>query len=334
MNNHTIRKPDDLHIHLRQGEMLKEVIGFTAQQCRRALVMPNTIPPVLSDSDVRRYREEIEAAIPEDVQFTPLMTFKIVDSIAPEMVPALSESGAVGGKLYPEGVTTNSEDGVKDIESLFPLFESMSEHGLVLCIHGETPGTFSMDREETFLPTLEKIARRFPALKIVFEHASTARAIEVVESLHENVAATITAHHLKITLDDLLGGKLNPHNFCKPVVKRPEDRDALIKAATSGNPKFFLGSDSAPHSIEAKECCEGAAGVFTAPILLPLLADLFEEHGALEKLEFFTSEAGAKFYGLPLNEEKITLVKKPFVIPKETNGIVPFLAGETLTWSL
>lgn len=329
-----LRRIDDMHVHLRQGDMLAGVLAQTVKQCARALVMPNTSPAVLTAEDVINYRRAILDLLPAGVDFKPLMTFKVAPSTTASQVKALKACSAVAGKLYPDGVTTNSQGGVTDFESLYPVYEAMQEEGLVLCLHGEMPGAFSLDRESKFLSVLQAIAADFPALKIVLEHATTAEAIECVRSLGPNVAATLTVHHLYITLDDVIGGNLNPHVFCKPVAKRPEDRDALIAAAISGNAKFFLGSDSAPHHISAKECACGAAGVYTAPVLVPALVELFEMHGALAKLEAFTSEFGAKFYGLPLNEGLLTLEEKAWTVPDDYHGVKPFLSGLKLKWSI
>jgi dihydroorotase len=262
------------------------------------------------------------------------MTFRVMPTTTPAMVKDHKRVGATAGKLYPEGVTTNSEGGVKDLQSLYPVYKAMQEEGLVLCLHGEVPGVFSLDRETAFLETLRTLAKDFPKLKIVLEHATTADAIDTVVKLPANVAATITAHHLRITLDDVIGDKLNPHAFCKPIAKRPLDRDALVKAATSGNPKFFLGSDSAPHPVETKECACGAAGVYTAPVLLPVLAETFEEAGHLDKLESFTSRFGAEFYGLPLNDQYIELQRESWTVENQYGGVVPFMAGHKFNWKL
>ncbi len=323
-----------MHVHLRQGDMLRQVISFTAVQCRRALAMPNTIPPILTAEDVRRYREEIEAASPKEVDFEPLMTFKVTQKTSPSMVKELTEAGVLAGKLYPEGVTTNSEDGVTDILALAETFHAMAESSIVLCIHGEVPGVFSLDREAAFIEILNRLAQEIPSLRIVLEHVSCAAAVKAVQQLGDNVAATITAHHLCMTLEDVIGNKLMPHNFCKPILKRPEDRDALRAAATSGSPKFFLGSDSAPHTVSTKECDCGAAGIYSAPVLLPLLAQIFEEENALDKLEKFTSEFGASFYGLPLNEEYLELISEPYTVPASISDVVPFKANDQLSWRL
>jgi dihydroorotase len=329
-----LRKVDDMHVHLRQGDMLRNVLRHTAMQCERALVMPNTIPPILSAEDVANYRQSIVDALDGESGFTPLMTFKVAPKTAVSEIRALKAIGAIAGKLYPEGVTTNSEGGVTDFSALYPVYAAMQDEGLVLCLHGEMPGVFSLDRESSFLETLKTIARDFPRLKIVLEHATTADAVECVLGLPENVAASLTVHHLYLTLDDVIGDKLNPHVFCKPIAKRPEDRDALVKAAMSGNAKFFLGSDSAPHLVAAKECACGAAGVYTAPVLIPALCELFEKNGKLDRLQAFTSEFAAKFYGLPLNQHSIIVRQETWTVPEQYNDVKPFLAGSQLNWKI
>lgn len=334
MGNLTIRKIDDMHVHLRQGAMLENVLPHSVAQCGKALVMPNTAPPIVTADDVSSYRDAIMKLVPKGAKFEPLMTFKVVAGTLPEHIPGLKAAGAVAGKLYPEGVTTNSEDGVRDLSKLYDTYAAMQEHGLVLCLHGEVPGVFCLDREKAFLETLQKLSCDFPKLRIVLEHATTADAIEAVKKLPSNVAATLTVHHLYITLDDVIGDKLSPHHFCKPIAKRHEDRDALVEAATSGNPKFFLGTDSAPHAIAAKECDCGAAGVYTAPVIVPALAQLFEDQGKIDRLESFTSEFGSRFYGLAQNEEKLTVLEQEWQVPANYDGVVPFLAGKTLRWML
>lgn len=323
-----------MHIHLRQADMLKAVLPHTVKQCSRAIVMPNTVPPVLTVEDLVNYRSSIIENLTNGDQFEPLMTFKVAPSTTPEEVKKLKEAGATAGKLYPDGVTTNSEDGVNDFKALYPVYDEMQNQNLVLCLHGEMPGEFSLDRETKFLETLKDIAGKFSKLKIVLEHCTTEAAIECVKALPENVAASITLHHLYLTLDDIIGGSLNPHAFCKPVAKFPSDREALVSAATSGNPKFFLGSDSAPHTVASKECACGAAGIYTAPVLLPALCQLFEARDRLDNFEPFVAEFGAKFYGLPLNKGSVKLVKKEWTVPEEYEGVKPFLAGEKLSWQL
>lgn len=337
MKQFTIRKFDDMHVHLRQGAMLANVLPHTMSQCGKALVMPNTAPAIATAEDVVQYERsirEIVQRINPHSSFRPLMTFKILPTTTPAQVLALKGVGTVAGKLYPEGVTTNSEDGVRDFNALRDVYAAMEENNLVLCLHGEAPGAFCLDREKLFLETLERIASDFPRLRIVLEHATTADAITCVRQLTGNVAATITVHHLYITLDDVIGDKLNPHLFCKPIAKRDADREALREAATSGNSKFFLGTDSAPHPVETKECSCGAAGVYTAPVLMPALAQLFEDLNCFDKLESFAARFGSEFYGLPLNTETVTLVEDAWSVPKQMDGVVPFMFGETLRWRL
>lgn len=335
----TLRQPDDMHVHLRDGEMLKQVLFFTETAFARALVMPNLPKPVLTGADAMEYKKAILAC--RSTNFEPLMTIKLVASTTPAIIKEAMEVGVLAGKFYPEGVTTNSADGVRDVETLYPIFEAMEKHGMVLSLHGEEPGAFCLDREMLFLRSLEAIAEKFPQLKIVLEHITTEAAASMVRSLPDNVAATITVHHLILTLDDVIGDAgIQVHHFCKPIPKKPGDRDQLVEAVLSGNPKFFLGTDSAPHAVGKKECSHGCAGVFSAPVALEVLAEVFEKHDALPKMEAFTSEFGARFYGLPLNERPITLRKEEWDVPDFygyggfTNPVVPFKAGGTLTWRL
>ena len=342
MDRIKIRRPDDFHVHLRDGGMLDTVGPATSRRFARGLVMPNLVPPVASGPDVIRYKLRI-LRVTERAggEFEPLMAFKVLPSTDADLVRQVAAAGAVAGKLYPAGVTTNSEDGVSDLEPLTLAFEAMQETGLVLCIHAELPGAFVMDRESAYLSRVAWIAERFPDLRIVIEHVTTTEACALVESgSFPNVAATITPHHLWTTLDDVVGGSLNSHAFCKPVPKRPEDRSSLIAAATGGSPKFFLGTDSAPHSVQDKESC-GCAGVFNAPVALELLAEIFEDQGALNKLEGFTSRFGAEFYGLPLNDGSLELVRETWRVPDRwiepsSSGpsviVVPFLAGRKMRW--
>ena len=312
---------------------MRAVLPFTEQAFARALIMPNTTPTEIRTAvDAAVYRGEMKEHCRRG--FTPLMTIKLLDRTTPHEIIACKSAGVIAGKVYPQGVTTNSDNGPVDMHVLYPVFAEMERVGMVLCLHGEDPKAFCMDRESVFLAQLCEIARSFPKLKIVLEHVTTLQAVGVVKELPDTVAATITAHHLYLTLDDVIGAKLHPHNFCMPIAKRPEDRDALRRAVLSGNPKFFLGTDSAPHTRETKECAEGCAGVFTAPMVIPLLTSFFEEFEALEMFERFTSESGARFYGLPLNEEKIRLIRQPFHIPEVIEGIVPYLAGKTLNWRI
>ncbi len=261
------------------------------------------------------------------------MTIQITESTTSEIVNIAYHLGAIAGKVYPVSVTTNSGNGVRDFEKLFPVFGKMEKIGMRLLLHGEKPDMFCLNREKQFLDILIKINKKFPELKIVLEHITTKEAVETVKSL-KNVAATITAHHLVLTLDDVVGNLLSPHNFCKPIAKFPKDRVALFEAATSGNPKFFFGSDSAPHLKERKECSSGCAGIFSAPVAIPLLAEIFEKEGRLNKLENFVSKFGAVFYDLPLNKERIMLVKEDWIIPQDYRDIVPFMAGKKLSWQV
>lgn len=332
MEKLVIRKPDDFHVHLRQGTDC----GSYARDARKAgfsrvLVMPNTLPPITSAPQLISYQRQIEVAA---TGLEALMTFKVMKNMTSEDIGALKSEGALAGKLYPAGVTTNSEDGIAQVSEAFPVFEAMEDLGLVLCLHGEHPQAFSLDREKAFLPDLKKIHKNFPKLKIVLEHISTVEGIKLVKELGPQVGGTITVHHLLYTLDDLLGGSLNPHLFCKPLLKRPQDREALRGAALSGNPKFFFGSDSAPHVRENKESSLCSAGIYTMPVSLALLAQFYEEAKALEALEPFVSQFGSDFYGLPPNSGTITLIKEPWVVSKLYHGVVPFRGGETLSWQV
>jgi dihydroorotase len=331
MDLHRLAAPDDFHVHLRQDDALADYARQTASQFRRALVMPNTLPPISSVAGLTAYREWILRAAPS---FEPLMSFKVTEELTEQGVQELAGAGAVAGKLYPRGVTTHAEDGVRDVQALYPALATMEREGLVLCIHGEEPGTFILDRERAFLPRLVELAERFPTLRIVFEHASTKEAVACVAELPPTVAATITVHHLLLTLDDLLGTGIVPHHFCKPVVQTPADRAALRHAAFSGSAKFFFGSDSAPHPRKNKECAHGAAGVYSAPVALPALCELFVAEADLATLEAFTSRHGADFYGLPHNEGTVALAEDPWQVPSEVDGAVPLLAGRTLRYRM
>lgn len=353
MNDIVLTAPDDFHVHLRDGEILHSVVGYTSSVFRRALVMPNLTPPVRSGHDVASYRQRIlDAHGNQNVPFTPLMTFKVMPGMSPSEVATCLAAGAVGGKLYPQGVTTNSSDGVSDIEASYPVFEELESRGAVLCLHGETPGVFCMDQEKAFLKDLKGIVQAFPRLRVVLEHVTTADAVRAVLEGPETLSATVTVHHLMTTLDDVVGGFLKPHNFCKPIPKRPEDRSAIQDAVFGGSPKFFLGTDSAPHFVGTKECSSGCAGVFSAPCAMEILLELFEEKGVNESiLESFTSFNGAAFYGLPRNEDKVRFVRLPCNVPNDvpvwdmsqdmgifprkrrSGTIIPFRAGCGLRWS-
>ncbi len=330
----------DLHVHFRQGPQLRSVVPWTARFCAAALVMPNTTPPIRIASPLENYRDEIISSAGNESGncFQPLMTFKILPDTHVNTLRPLKEAGAVAGKVYPRGLTTNAEDGVEDFFALYPVFAAMEALGLVLCLHGEMPGKDidGMDRERAFLKTLIFIARTFPRLKIVMEHITTAAAVDTILLLPNNVAATITVHHLLLTHDDVGGDKMRPHHYCKPVAKLQADRTALIQAAISGCPKFFFGSDSAPHAKEKKECSECCAGIFTAPVILPLLAEIFAKHNALDRLLYFIHDSGGRFYRLTekMPVHYLRLAQEPMTVPPEIDGIVPFMAGQTLPWSV
>ena len=343
MQELTILRPDDFHVHLRQDGDLSTTVRETANVFGRALVMPNTKPPVLHWEQVVDYVLKIQDKVPEarSGSFVALMTIQITAETTPFDIRACDNAICPAGKLYPAGVTTNSGNGVTDVKALYPVFAEMEKCGKVLCLHGETPVAYCLDREFRFLETLMDLWEAFPKLRIVLEHLSTAAAVRCVEDAPETVAATITAHHLLLTLDDVVGALLEPHHFCKPIPKGPDDRKALIEAATGGNPKFFFGSDSAPHPKGAKERAAGCAGVFSAPTALPTLAEVFESRGALDRLEAFTSKYGAAFYGLPdwpygMGERgTITLRKESWTVPdKIDKRFVPFRAGQTLSWKI
>jgi dihydroorotase len=336
MQTLTIRRPDDWHVHLRDGEMLKAVAPFTARQFARAIVMPNLNPPVTTVEAATAYRDRIvEAAGPG---FTPLMTCYLTDDTSPDEIARGFEEGSwIAAKLYPAGATTNSASGVTDIRNIYPALARMERIGMVLCVHGEvTDAVVDMfDREAVFIErVLRRLVDDFPMLKIVFEHITTEEAAKFVGTNAGRVAATITPQHLIINRNALFAGGLRPHAYCLPVAKREKHRLAVRKAAISGKPWFFLGTDSAPHTREAKESACGCAGIFNAPFALESYASVFEEEGALDKLEAFASKNGPRFYGLPLNEGTITLEKSETQVPQEIEGIVPFHAGETLRWRM
>ncbi len=327
----TLTRPDDFHLHIRNFPEAKNYLLDSAKWFSRALIMPNTLPPIDSVEKLKIYRSQIEQT---GTSLTPLLSFKIMPSMDAQTITDLAQAGAVAGKLYPKGATTNAEDGVDQIEAIFPLFEAMQKAGLVLCIHGEDPNAPVLDRERAFFPVATKIINRFPNLRIVIEHLSSKEGVDFVRSCPSNVAATLTAHHLWFTLDDMMGNGFSPHLYCKPVIQKEEDRVALREAAFSGSPQFFFGSDSAPHLKEKKENPLAAAGVYSAPVAVPVLVQLFEEHGFLNRLEFFLSKAGAQFYQLPPNSETITLERKRWTVWQERYGVVLMLAGKELQWQL
>jgi dihydroorotase len=332
-----MRKPDDWHVHLREGDVLNTVLPYTARNFKRALVMPNLKEPITSASEAIAYKARIKE-LSNGTSFEPVMTLKLWKGTAPEEI-RFAAGIAKAVKLYPDGVTTNSNTGINEPMEVNPkIYEEMVKAKMVFCIHAEAPDSFCLDREKDYLPAVHALSANYPDLKIVLEHVTTAEGVRFVMS-HPNMAATITPHHLAITLDDLIGDKLEPHNFCKPVAKHYSDRDALQHVAFHGHTQFFLGTDSAPHVQGTKECASGCAGCFTSPIAIPLLAQLFAKEAGFEALERFMSGNGAKFYDMPLNIEAITLTRRPFMVPsyivtKEGQRIVPFMAGQTLEWSV
>ena len=332
----TIRRPDDWHVHLRDGEMLARVAPYTARQFARAIVMPNLVPPVTSAESAAAYRDRITAVTGPG--FTPLMTCYLTDDVDPGALARGYADGVwVAAKLYPAGATTNSASGVTDIRNIYPTLERMQDIGMVFCIHGEVtdPDVDVFDREAVFIDrVLTPLVRDLPALKIVLEHITTKDAAEFVAAAPANVAATITPQHLHLNRNALFNGGLRPHAYCLPVVKREEHRMAVRNAATSGSAKFFLGTDTAPHARQAKESACGCAGIFNAPYALESYIEVFEDEGALDRLEGFASEHGARFYGLPLNEGSLTLERVEQQVPDTVGGLVPFHAGEMLRWRL
>ena len=331
MTKIAIRKPDDMHIHLRQGENMKSYAQAAASVFARALVMPNTIPPVNSAETLLSYKNEILKAAPG---FNPLMTFKLYRGMKKDEIFKLKDAGAIAGKLYPAGATTNSEDGVRNCKDVNEALSAMEEAGLVLSVHGEDPQSFSMDREKDYLPELFEIINNYPDLKVVFEHVSSKEGVNAVLEGGEKLAATVTPQHLLFTLDDLLGGMLNPLLFCKPIVKTPDDRDAVQEAVLSGSRKFFFGSDSAPHPESSKFGRSGSAGSYNTHASLPLLASFFDKSDRLDLLEDFTSVFGAEFYSIELNKDTITLEKSPYKVPDFSGDAVPLMAGEFLEWHI
>ncbi len=321
-----------MHLHLRDGEMLRTVAPLSAHSFSGALIMPNLVPPVTDGQMLRDYRQQILEAIGDET-FEPYMTLFFKPEYDFDFLAPLAEE-LTAVKLYPAGITTNSEGGVSgfDVEELRPALSAMSELGIPLCIHGETGG-FVMDREKEFVPIYEELAVAFPDLMIVMEHITTAESVEALDR-HPNLYATITLHHLLITLDDVAGGMLRPHLFCKPIAKRPEDREALLRVALEAHPKVMFGSDSAPHPRHAKEAPGCAAGVFTAPVALPALAELFARHGKLENLQRFVGTNAQENYELDPPKKKVRLVDTPMKVPEKYGDVVPLFAGEEIGWSI
>lgn len=336
-----IRRPDDWHVHLRDGPMLAAAVGYTARQFARAIVMPNLNPPVTTVAAAVAYRARILAALPSGVEFTPLMTAYLTDDIdRAEVERGFTEGVFTAAKLYPANATTNSAHGVTDFQKIYPVFAAMERLGMPLLLHGEVTEKHVdiFDREAAFIEqTLSKLIADFPALKIVFEHITTEDAATFVAEAGPNLGATITPHHLIINRNAIFDGGIRPHFYCLPIAKREKHRLALRKAATSGHAKFFLGTDSAPHAVGDKESACGCAGIFNAPVALESYAAVFEEEGALDKFEAFASENGPRFYGLPLNTGTVTLERTAWQVddslPAAGTQVVPFQAGQKLAWT-
>jgi dihydroorotase len=339
MKTLTITRPDDWHLHLRDGDMLAAVLPDTARRFARAIVMPNLKPPVRTVTEAAAYRDRILAVLPDEMAFEPLMTLYLTDNTSPEEIFKARESGFVHAvKYYPAGATTNSDSGVTDIHRVEDALAAMEEAGLPLLLHGEVtdPQIDLFDREAVFIEqVLEPLLQRRPGLRVVLEHITTSRAVEFVTVAPANVGATITVHHLLYNRNAMFKGGIRPHYYCLPVLKRESHREALVSAATSGNPKFFLGTDSAPHATSAKETACGCAGIYTAHAAIELYAEAFEAAGALDRLEAFASHFGPDFYGLPRNTDTITLVNENHRVPAgHPGGITPLRADEDLTWRL
>ncbi|HEX8978093.1 MAG TPA: dihydroorotase [Parasulfuritortus sp.] len=338
----TLTRPDDWHLHLRDGEALAAVLPDTARRFARAIVMPNLKPPVRTVAEAAAYRERILAVLPAGMAFEPLMTLYLTDNTSAAEIAKARQSGFVQAvKYYPAGATTNSDFGVSSVEKAYPAIEAMAEQGLPLLVHGEStdPAVDVFDREAVFIDTvLAPLLRRFPKLKLVLEHITTRQGVDFVRQAGANVAGTLTAHHLLYNRNAMFKGGIRPHYYCLPVLKREQHRLALVEAATSGSPKFFLGTDSAPHAQSAKECGCGCAGIYTAGAGIELYAEAFETAGALDRLEAFASFHGPDFYGLPRNAATITLVREAWAMPQRldfgSGSLIPLRAGETVAWKL
>jgi dihydroorotase len=341
-NSLRILRPDDWHLHVRDGAHLASVLPFTARQFARAIIMPNLKPPVTTVAMAAAYRDRILAALPAGARFEPLMTLYLTDTTSPDEIKAAERSGfIVGAKLYPAGATTHSDAGVTAIEKIHPVLEAMEQCGLVFQVHGEvTDGEVDVfDRERVFIDrVLSRVVDRFPGLRVVFEHVTTREAVQFVKAARRGVGATVTPQHLLLNRNAIFQGGIRPHNYCLPVLKREHDRRALLEAATSGDARFFLGTDSAPHARHTKETTCGCAGIFSAHAAIELYAEAFEQAGALERLQAFASERGADFYGLPRNREHITLERSswtaPSTYPFGKDELVPLRAGESIAWRL
>ena len=337
----TITRPDDWHLHVRDGEALRAVVPHTAAQFGRAIIMPNLRPPITTAAQAAAYRERIQAAVPQGLSFEPLMTLYLTDNLPPEEIKRAKDAGVVAVKLYPAGATTNSDAGVTDMRKTYRTLEAMQREGLLLLVHGEvtSPEIDLFDREAAFIDTqLIPLRRDFPELKIVFEHITTREAAQYVHAADGFTAATITAHHLLYNRNAIFTGGIRPHYYCLPVLKREVHRVALVEAATSGSPKFFLGTDSAPHPAHLKEHASGCAGCYTAHAAIELYAEAFDNAEALDKLEGFASFHGADFYGLPRNTGTITLRRESWTVPESfafgEAQLKPLRGGEPLAWKL
>lgn len=336
-----IIKPDDWHLHLRDHDVMRDALSQTVRKFARAVIMPNLKPPVSTFIGMKEYKKRILEALPLDAEFEPLMTIYLTDSFNAASVAGAKEEGVFAIKLYPAGATTNSQEGLSKIENGYSVFEAMEKAGIPLLIHGEVtdPDVDFFDRERIFLERhFLPLVKRFPALKIVLEHLSTKDSVDLVSELPNNVGATITPHHMVLTRNDLFSGGMNPYLFCLPVVKTAEDRHAIIDAAISGNPKFFAGTDSAPHPVRAKISAHAAGGIYNSPVAVEIWTAIFEKYNALDKLETFLSKNGAKFHGLPENSQKLILEKRgrkvEDILPLGSEGAIPFFAGETLAWAV
>jgi dihydroorotase len=338
----TLLRPDDWHLHVRDGAHLASVVPFTARQFARAIIMPNLKPPVTTVAQAKQYRERILQAVPQRYRFEPLMTLYLTDTTSPEEIRAAQASGFIAGaKLYPAGATTHSDAGVTAIEKIHPALAAMEACGLVFQVHGEvTDGDIDVfDRERAFIDRiLAPLVERFPKLRVVFEHVTTREAVQFVKTARPGVGATITPQHLLLNRNAIFAGGIRPHHYCLPVLKREHDRRALIEAATGDDARFFLGTDSAPHAKHTKEAACGCAGIFSAHAAIELYAEVFEQAGRLDRLQAFASERGADFYRMPRNAERITLERSPWKPPAayafDNDELVPFRAGETIAWRL
>ncbi len=342
MQKLTIRCPDDMHLHLRDGANLKRSVADSAYRFARAIVMPNLVPPISNTAQALGYRERILSALPADLDFEPLMTLYLTETLSPDEIVVAQQSGFIHGiKLYPAGATTNAEFGVSRMERVYPVLERMEKLAMPLLVHGEVvdPEVDAFDREAVFIEReLAPLMARFPGLRIVFEHITTREAVDFVRGGPAHLVATVTAHHLLLNRNALFAGGMRPHHYCLPLLKRESHRQALLEAATSGDPKFFLGTDSAPHTRHAKESACGCAGIYTAHAAIELYAEAFASANALSRLEVFASQYGADFYGLPYNSESMALEEIAVEVPSSLffgeEALVPFRAGEQLAWRL